>query len=136
MFHVNVPDVMVYTVRLLRKAQQQSTRVQVLLDTTEAQRLSQMLWGLPDADFLPHALWTADITEHEFARTPMWLDTRSDTTVFCPVVINLTRSVTPEGESLNKVIEVVGQDDAAVAAARQRWKAYLARAWTPEKFER
>lgn len=136
MFHVNVPDVLVYTVRLLRKAQQHSTRVQVLLDTIEAQRLSQMLWGLPDADFLPHALWTADITENEFSRTPMWLDTRSDTTLLCPVVINLTRSVTPEGESLNKVIEVVGQDEAAVAAARQRWKAYLARAWRPEKFER
>jgi DNA polymerase IIIc chi subunit len=135
MFHVNVPDVLAYTVRLLRKAYQSGARTQVLMGEYDPQRLSAMLWALPDADFLPHAVHNPERFQTERSRTHLWLDVTSTAEPFCPVVVNLSTLEVGQGLTceLTKVIEVVGSQEAAVVAARNRWRVYASRGWSPQK---
>lgn len=138
MFHVNVADVLAYTVRLLRKAYQSGAQTQVLMGQYDPQRLSSMLWALPDADFLPHAIYQPDRFQKEGNRTRLWLDATQTAEPVCSVVVNLgTRAVgLAPHVALHKVIEVVGSEEAAVSAARNRWRSYISRGWTPQKHER
>jgi DNA polymerase III subunit chi len=133
MFHVNVPDVLAYTVRLLRKAHAQGARTQVLLGTQSGPDLSAALWALPGTDFLAHAYWDDSIEAP--LHPAIWLDARAATQVFCPVVVNLSEQTIQTSGDLQKLIEVVGTDEHARASARQRWRSYQNRGWTPKKYE-
>lgn len=134
-FHVNVADVLAYSVRLLRKAHQSNAHVQVLMGDFDAQALSEALWALPDADFLVHAVHSDEGVVRERNRVRLWLDPRADARPWCPVLVNLGRSEVPASPGLSKVIEIVGAEDAPTQAARQRWRSYVARGWVPLKHE-
>lgn len=138
MFHVNVPDVLAYTVKLLRKAYQSGAETQVLIGPYDAQRLSAMLWASPEADFLPHAIYSPDRFRSDRSRVRLWLDAAQVPQAVCPVVVNLALSEVAHGPAcaLTKVIEVVDASEASVVAARHRWRIYAARGWSPQKHER
>lgn len=136
MFHVNVTDVPAYTARLLRKAYQQSARTQVLMGAHSSEHLSELLWSLNDADFIPHGIYDRERFEREASRTPIWLDHSTSPTALCPVIVNLSEHTVAPSDTLSKVIEVVGMDEPSVRLARQRWRHYLGLGWTPQKFER
>ena len=134
LFHVHVADVLAYAVRLLRKAHTSDTPVHVLMGDHSAEQLSAMLWALPDAEFVPHAMYSAQRFAAEQGRTRIWLDASGSQESVCAVALNLAQSPVVVQPHLIKLIEVVGTHEAEVLAARARWRRYVAHGWAPEKF--
>lgn len=123
-FHLNAPDKLGYTCRLLRKAHARGARVVVFGLVSELTQLDQALWRLEGADFVPHCGDSAP--PHVQRASPIFLTAqvplRQD--FEASVLVNLDAAV-PEGyERFERIIEVVTAFAPEVAQARLRWKAY------------
>lgn len=125
-FHLNAPDKLGYTCRLLRKAHSQGARVIVHGPKQELDQLDQALWRLEGPDFVPHC---GDTDAPQVQRaSPILLTTVVPLSrdFEASVLVNLDQAV-PEGfERFERVIEVVTAFAPEVAQARVRWKAYKA----------
>ncbi len=75
-FHFGVPDRLLYTSRLLRKAVAARKRVLILSDGATANALDQRLWDFSKTDFLPHCQSHADASLRQ--RSPVLLSTQLD----------------------------------------------------------
>jgi DNA polymerase III subunit chi len=132
-FHFNVPDKLVYSCRLLRKAWGSGARVVVTAEPETLTRLDQMLWTFSALEFVPHCrLTAAPVT---VAATPVVL---AGSLQACPhheVLVNLGPQV-PEGfERFERFIELVTLDDDDRAAARSRWKHYTDRGYAMKRHD-
>lgn len=134
LFHVHVSDVLAYALRLLRKAHASGAAVHVLMGEHSAEQLSAMLWALPDAEFVPHAVYSPQRFAAEHGCTRIWLDASGGQEPVCAVALNLAQAPVSAQPHLIKLIEVVGTKEADVLAARARWRGYAAQGWAPEKF--
>ena len=139
-FHVNVSDPLGYACRLLRKAYRVGARVAVLAEPQDLRTLDRLLWTFEPTEFVPHALISADrsAAAHDGpeGEAPIWL--LEALRVIPPMpcsVLNLSAQIVERPERFDRVIEVVSADEAALQAARQRWKHYASAGFTPEKHE-
>lgn len=125
-FHLNAPDKLGYTCRLLRKAHARGARVVVHGVESELTQLDQALWRLEGPDFVPHCV---DSDSPQVQRvSPILLTALAplNQAFEASVLVNLGEAV-PEGfERFERVIEVVTAFAPAVAQARMRWKTYKA----------
>lgn len=132
-FHFNVPDKLVYSCRLLRKAWGSGARVVVTAEPETLTRLDQMLWTFSALEFVPHCRLTA--APATVAATPVVL---AGSLQACPhhdVLVNLGPQV-PEGfERFERFIELVTLDDEDRAAARIRWKHYTDRGYAMKRHD-
>lgn len=123
-FHFNAPDKQAYACRLLRKALAQGARVTVTADATTLSRLDTLLWTFSQTDFIAHVRLPA--TPHELNLAPVVLT--ADATVselpHRDVLVNLGTALPGGFDRFQRVIEVVGMDDADRQLARARWKQY------------
>jgi DNA polymerase III subunit chi len=135
-FHTNVPHLLGYTCRLLRKASRQGARVVVTAPAPTLAALDHALWTFEPLDFVPHVLQAAGAAVAERLRaTPVWLVERVADAVDHEVLVNLGPEA-PEGfESFSRVIELVSIDDEARVAGRQRWKHYASRGYAIQHHE-
>ena len=134
-FHVNVPDRLGYSCRLLRKAYLSGARIAVIAEPAVLLELDQLLWRFSPSDFVPHAVLSAD-SDHDLALTPVLL---TETLAACghqDVLVNLGQEVPAQFEGFERIIEVVGDDQNAVLAGRQRWKHYATRGYALKKHDR
>jgi DNA polymerase-3 subunit chi len=93
--------------------------------------LDAALWTFDPLEFIPHSrLETGASPTGAMAQTGIWLtqlnqpwpqDLESADTL-----VNMTNEVAPQAGEFNRVIEVVSDDPADKAAARQRWRHYKA----------
>jgi DNA polymerase-3 subunit chi len=122
-FHFGATDKLAYVCRLLRKAVGSGAKVHVRGDAATVARLDSDLWALSPTDFVPHCTAFADASV--IARSGVVLATGGDQSGGVrDVLVNLCGPV-PEGyETYNRLIEVVGMDDADRQVARFRWKFY------------
>lgn len=135
-FHFNVQDRRDYVCRLLRKALRAGAKVAVTADEHELSELDRRLWISDPLEFLPHwrGVEPARLPER-MAATPVVLVERATPERGHAVLVNL-RDTVPEGYgAFERVIEIVGQDDAGRVAARQRWKHYLGAGLMIERHE-
>jgi DNA polymerase III subunit chi len=132
-FHVMVPDRVHYTCRLLRKAIGAGARVAVVGDPDTLRQLDGALWTFSQLDFLPHA-WSDSHANLQSA-SPILLARLPSQVVGWPVVVNLGGEPVPNAALHEKVIEIVGEQDAELALARQRWKSYQAMGLSPRRHE-
>lgn len=121
-FHFNVTDRMTHASRVMRKAVGQGHRVTCVSDASEVKVLDERLWTLAPLAFLPHA--SALDPEHVQQRSPIlllsqWPD-RGD------VLLNLADQVPDHCDQFARVVEIVSTDGQDRAAARERWKRYMA----------
>lgn len=132
-FHFNVPDKLVYSCRLLRKAWGSGARVVVTAEPETLTRLDQMLWTFSALEFVPHCRLTA--APATVVATPVVL---AGSLQACPhhdVLVNLGPQV-PEGfERFERFIELVTLDDEDRAAARIRWKHYTDRGYAMKRHD-
>ncbi|MEN9844619.1 MAG: hypothetical protein RLZZ612_2448, partial [Pseudomonadota bacterium] len=133
-FHVQIPDRVVYTHRLIRKARRQGALLTVFGTREVLRTLDVHLWAWEQGEFLPHA--SVDAPEAVQQRSPILLrdvlrgDEPSD------VLINLSLDL-PEGYARwSRLIDIVSTDPDELSAARQRWRQLLAQGHQPTKFER
>jgi DNA polymerase-3 subunit chi len=124
-FHFNTPDKLAYTARLLRKAWLKGARVVVLSPREAIDELDRLIWLVGQGDFVPHARPGDAAAVHK--HSPIQLTDRLDgVDGAATVLVNLQDAAVAEPGAFERVIEVVGLDDADRVAARQRWRAYVA----------
>jgi DNA polymerase-3 subunit chi len=135
-FHFNVPDALAYTCRLLRKATRQGARVTVTGEGAALAGLDRALWSFDPIEFIPHVLLRRGEPVAERLRTtPVCLAEDLAGALHHDVLVNLG-AVPPSGfESYARMIEIVSTDEPERAAARARWKHYVARGYPIERHE-
>ncbi len=122
-FHTGVAEPVGFACRLLRKACQQRVPVLVIAAPELLDELDQALWTFDAQSFLPHVrLPAADAGVA--GRTPIWLATQAPPPPRPAVLLNLGADELPQAGDFERVIEVIGLDDAARRAGRQRWRHY------------
>jgi DNA polymerase III subunit chi len=133
-FHVNAPDKLDYACRLLRATQKKSAQVLVLGQIDLLKSLSSKLWAMTTTDFLPHCL--SDAAAEVITYSPIVLSTELPSSgAESQVLLNLG-AVLPAGfERFERLIELVGQEEADLQAARTRWKHYKDRGYALSRYD-
>lgn len=127
-FHFNVPDKWAYVCRLLRKAGAKGARVTVTGAADAISRMDSQLWALSPTDFLPHCVaGSADAIT--LAASPIVFCATCDMSPHDEVLLNLGPVVPVGFERFERLIEVVGSEDADRQSSRQRWKFYQDRGY-------
>ncbi len=130
-FHTGIPDPLDFTCRLLRKAVRQGVRVQVTAAPETLAQLDRALWTFEERDFVPHARLPGAAAA-VVRRSPLLLTPQPLAAADAPaVLVNLDADAPPDAtlRGLERLIEVVGRDEAQAQAGRQRWREYKARGW-------
>ncbi len=129
-FHVNAPDSLAYTCRLLRKAVRSGAKLVVIAPQDELVRLDAMLWTFSATEFVPHCLDPRDARVR--VMSPVMLTSDAAQAPHHQVLVNLGSSVPTGFERFERLIEVVAQEDEDRLQARVRWKHYLSRGYALE----
>jgi DNA polymerase III subunit chi len=131
-FHTGITDVMGYGCRLLRKAYRRGTRVVVCGEAERLSRLDVLLWTFEQLEFIPHLrVRNGEQPGAAFQRTPIWLIDANVTWPAADVAINLGDEPLHQPQRVARVIELVGNEPAAVQAGRARWRHYAGQGLTP-----
>jgi len=127
-FHFNAPDKVAYACRLLRKALGGGARLVVLGDDETLGLLDRALWKTAPHEFLAHC--RADAPAFVVQASPVVLSASAQGTPHQQVLLNLGDEVPAGFGSYERLIEVVGRDDAEDRQrARGRWKHYADRGY-------
>ncbi len=126
-FHFNAPDRLAYTCRLLRKAVASGARLVVTGPAEALDRLDTELWTFSATDFVPHCRVQAEPAL--LAASPVVLAGDPAAAPHQQVLLNLGAEVPAGFERFERVIEVVGLDDADRLQARTRWRHYADRGY-------
>ena len=124
-FRTGIRDKLAYAQRWLRMAFERGARVRVLGSEADLRSLSQQLWVVDKESFLAHA-WagTAAAATPGLARTTIWLGAGAVAGPAPELLLNLERALPASWQDCQRIIEVVGVDEAEVQAGRERWAAY------------
>lgn len=135
-FHVNVPDKLHYSCRLLRKAYRSGAKAVVTADTDLLHQLEQLLWNYSATEFLPHC--RSNSPAPTIAATPIWLADQLGAYQSASagrVLINLGQHVPSGFEQFERFIEVASTVQSDRLAARDRWKHYRDRGYSLKRHE-
>ena len=129
-FHFGTSDPVRHTSRLIRKALQSGARVVVLADSAQCSALDAALWNLAPTEFLPHCDLSAPANIR--LASPVLLAGENQPQLLpgeAPfnILVNLAQAMPEPIDHYEKVIEIVGVEEADRVAARSRWKIYKAR---------
>ena len=127
-FHFNAPDKVAYACRLLRKALGGGARLVVLGDDDTLALLDRALWNMAPHEFMAHC--RGDAPGFVLEATPVVLAGSAQGMPHQQVLVNLGDAVPAGFGSYQRLIEVVGRDDADDRQrARARWKHYADRGY-------
>lgn len=116
-----------FTCRLAEKAYKQGHQVYINTESApQLRQLDDLLWTFRAGSFLPHAVY-AGATD---AEQPVLLGHAVEPDGPADVLVNLGSDVPPWFGRFNRVAEPVGADEAARAAARERYRFYQDRGYT------
>ena len=132
-FHFNVPDRLVYTCRLLRKAYAAGGRTVVVGSAEQLQTLDSALWTFSALDFIPHCL--ASAATDVVSRTPVVLANDASLVANAQVLVHLGEQVPTGFERFERLIELVGTADADRTHARGRWRHYAERGYQIQRHD-
>ena len=132
-FHVNVPDKLHYSCRLLRKAYRSGANAVVTATPELLLQLDKVLWSYSSTEFLPHC--RSDSAVATTAATPILLAEQLDVYPPGSVLINLGLQVPGGFERFERFIEVASSSEDDRLAARERWKHYRDRGYALKRHE-
>ncbi len=106
--------------QLLEKAYAGGYRVVVLAGSAErVDHLNALLWTYSDAAFLPHGSTKDGNPAHQ----PIWLTVEDENPNGADMLVLVDGATSRQIDRFRRVLDVFdGNDEAAVAAARQRWQ--------------
>jgi DNA polymerase-3 subunit chi len=123
-FYTHVSDRYEIVARLVAKAFAQHGSVRVLTRDAESTGvLDRLLWVQPATGFMPHCRLDSRLA----AETPIWVDHALEHQGPAAVLINLHDAPPPFFSRFERLVEVVGTDDAG--AARDRYRFYRERGY-------
>ncbi len=110
--------------RLLERARGQGYRIVVRAASPErVEHLNSLLWTYDDASFLPHG----SVTGGNAVQQPIWLTDRDENPNAATMLVLVDGVAAADLASFARCADLFdGDDDGAVAAARQRWRAAAA----------
>lgn len=125
-FYFNATDRLQVACRLAGKALAQRKRLLIYAPQPDtAQRIDRILWTWPATGFVPHCFAHDPLA----TETPVLIasdDTAPDTG---ELLLNLDESCPPHFERFERLLEVVGRDDDARRAGRERYRYYRDRGY-------
>ena len=125
-FYTHCADCLDVAAKLVAKAWAQNGSVRVLTagEALTAQ-LDGLLWKVPATGFLPHCRLGSALA----ADTPILVDHALQHDGPAAVLINLHPSPPPFFSRFERLVEIVGVDETAAAAGRERWRYYKERGY-------
>ena len=132
-FHVNQPDKLHYSCRLLRKAYRSASSVVVVGEAAMLQQLDSLLWQFSAIEFLPHCRDSAPAWA--VSASPILLVEQAQSCPASGVLINIGQALPSGFERFTRLIEVAASDEVDRQAARARWKHYQARGYPLKRHE-
>lgn len=125
-FYFNAADRLQVACRLAAKALAQKKRMLIYAPAPEtASRIDKLLWTWPATGFVPHCPVDAPLA----ADTPVLISVDEGTPASCELLLNLGDQCPPHFERFERLLEVVGADDAEKQAGRGRYRFYLERGY-------
>ena len=125
-FYFEAEDKLQVACRLSAKAAQQKLRVLIYThDEAEAQRIDKLLWTWQATGFLPHCMTRSPLA----AQTPVLITHDPADTPHDEVLLNLHSACPPAFSRFQRLVEIVGRDDADREAARGRFRFYRDRGY-------
>jgi DNA polymerase-3 subunit chi len=125
-FYFNATDPLQVACRLAGKAFAQGKQLLVYAPEGDtASRIDKLLWTWPATGFVPHC------SPHDplAAETPVLIAADAEAPARCEVLLNLSASCPPHFERFERLLEVVGADEAERAAGRERYRFYKSRGY-------
>lgn len=125
-FYFNAGDRLQVACRLAGKAAAQKKRMLLYAPEAEmASRIDKLLWTWPAIAFVPHC------TPHDplAAETPILIAADAQTPPGCELLLNLGADCPPHFERFDRLLEIVGTDEAERQAGRSRYRFYLERGY-------
>lgn len=132
-FHTQVPDVLDYACRLVRKAYRRGLRLSVTGEPERLRRFDRALWVFDPLAFVPHLRLAPGATVPEpMADTPVWLLEPGAEAPVQQLLVNLGPDPGAGFEAYARLIEIVGTEPEAARAGRARWRHYSERGYRIE----
>ena len=133
-FHVNAPDKVGYTCRLLRKAVGKGSKVVVTGEPAILNELDLALWTFSPVDFIAHCHGQAGGAVM-LAASPVVLAETAQGAPHHEVLVNLGSKVPDGFERYERLIEIVTRDAQDLQVGRSRWKHYADRGYALVKHD-
>ena len=125
-FYTSVADPLRFVAKLVAKAYRSHGCVRVLTSDADATNaLDRLLWSEPQQSFLPHCRLASPIA----SETPVLVDDALEHAGPAEVLVNLHRDPPPFFSRFERLAEVVGADEASLAAGRLRYRFYKERGY-------
>ena len=125
-FYTHVPDRLDVAAKIIAKAQAAHGSVRVLTpDAATTDALDRRLWLVPPTSFLPHCTLDSPLA----SETPICIGHSLEHAGPAAVLVNLHPAPPPFFSRFERLVEIVGTDDAGAAAGRERWKYYKERGY-------
>jgi DNA polymerase-3 subunit chi len=125
-FYFNATDRFQVACRLAGKAITQRKRMLIYAPEPEAaSRIDKLLWTWPAIGFVPHCA----LQDALAGDTPVLIASDAQTPPSCELLLNLDAQCPPHFERFERLLEVVGADDAERQAGRGRYRFYLERGY-------
>ena len=125
-FYIHVDNKLHTLCTLAAKALAKDLHMMILTpDAQTTDRIDKVLWSQPPIGFLPHCR-----AEHRLASlTPIIVDHLAEPVVHEQVLVNLCPECPPAFSRFERLIEIVGMDDAERDLARARFRFYRDRGY-------
>lgn len=118
--------------RLVAKAWQAGQRTLIYTaDPALAEAVDQLLWTRPPLSFLPHVRCGHPLV----GETPVLIGTDADVLPSHDLLINLDGAWPPCFSRFERLIELVGCDEADKVRGRERWQFYKSRGYPLQKVD-
>jgi len=125
-FYTHCDDPLDIAARLAAKAWTQCGSARVLtLDAQTTAALDELMWRQPATGFLPHCR----LASPHASETPVLVDHVLEHEGPAAVLVNLHTQPPPFFARFERLAEIVGCDDDAIAAGRARWRFYKERGY-------
>ena len=125
-FYFNADDRLHVACRLAAKAAAQRKRVLIHApDAEAAAQIDRALWTWQAIGFVPHCAAHDPLA----AETPVLIGAGDETPPDCGILLNLGAECPPHFERFARLLEIVGTDEAARSAGRERYRFYQSRGY-------
>jgi len=125
-FYFNAPDRLQVACRLAGKALAQKKKLLIYSGNAElTARMDKLLWTWPAIGFVPHC----SLHDPLAGETPILIGSDNEAPDECQLLLNLSTEPPPHFERFERLLEVVGADEAERNAARDRYRFYRDRGY-------
>ncbi|MCX7193627.1 MAG: DNA polymerase III subunit chi [Proteobacteria bacterium] len=131
-FYTGSTDKLRTACQLSHKAMQHGLHTSISLpDAASLEALDKLLWHYPDTAFIPHCRNDAADAE----KTPVILSFNNDKFPHHDMLISLHSECVPFFSRFDRLIEIIGNDEADSRLGRERYKFYRDRGYELRHFD-